>query len=201
MSRLRFSNASEFPRESSFYISTLDAAGEARVLFGPFPNYGHARELVSSGEVENVLRSVVGLEDSAQHVRIVDSMSFKTAELNQELSPKHGVLLREPSMHDAPGRGVRAEFSKGLYKTIVVGASMEEVAYHLAIRHGFSPILTPIPRDGGRVWLNEQKDAVVELRGASQELADEFNQVLSKIKQVNPELTKGLDNEPVGPSR
>tara|TARA_Y100001972_G_scaffold34560_1_gene42902 strand:+ start:15743 stop:16345 length:603 start_codon:yes stop_codon:yes gene_type:complete len=200
MSRLDLSAAKESQRPGNYFITTKDALGESRVLFGPFMEFGHAREYIKSGELQQVLGSTIGLEDSLSRVRIVDSVMPRTAELNQEMSPKHAVLIQESNAYDAPENAVRVEYSNKLSKTFVVGTPLE-IAHHLAQKRNFSPITTPIPREGGFVWLSEQKDSIIELRGVTRAVADKFNAALTTIKKVNPELTKNLNYDPSGPGR
>lgn len=200
MSRLDLSAAKESQRPGYYFITTKDALGDSRVLFGPFMEFGHAREYMKSGELQQILRSTIGLEDSVSKVRIIDSITPRTAELNQEMSPKHAVLIKEPSAFDAPANAVRVEYSNKLSKTFVVGTPLE-IAHHLAQKRNFSPITTPIPREGGFVWLSEQKDSIIELRGVTRAVAEQFNDALTAIKDVNPELQKDFSFDPSGPNR
>ena len=201
--RFELANASEYPRGGNYYVTTRDAGGVNRCLFGPFPAYSNAREFLADGSIAKLVESIPGLEDSARRIRIEPAEIGRSAELNSEVGLDKRRLISELDAHNAPDGEFRLEYSAPGSRTFIVG-SMKALAYCLASQKDFYAICTPIEREGGFAWLSEKKDAIVELRGVDNETARAFNRELKESCELAPDRPKAKelrDSSPPSPGR
>lgn len=187
----RFSMATEFKRDSHYAITTVDAVGQTRVLFGPFDSFTSARAVVNA-DVEKIVGTITGLEDSTSKIRISETPTPVTGDFNEVLDARSQLLLRSKDEPPIEYGVFRANYSSKYGATFVVG-TREQIAHHLSTAKGFYPITTPIPHsDGSHSWLSEKKDAIVRISGLTANDIQAINNEFKTFKALSPELQKPL---------
>lgn len=187
----RFSMACEYKPASHYAVTTTDAIGERRVLFGPFKTVAAVREVIAN-DVRKVVPTIVGLEDSLERVRIEETQRPIRGDFNELLDARSQLLLRAHSEPPLPEGVVRATYNGKGFQTFIVGQP-GEIAHHLSLQKGFYPITTAIPQENDvSMWINEKKDAIVRIKGLSESDVVQMNNVFKSFKDLSPELRQPL---------